>query len=91
MHAGARAGFRMGARACVGLPPAGREAGRVCGWGRLSLGLAALGRLDLGLIAVLFWIRPAGLDVRLLYGRMLSCEPAPLCAEKQGLNNYCGH
>jgi hypothetical protein len=54
MHAGARAGFRMGARACVGLPPAGREAGRVCGWGRLSLGLAALGRLDLGEMAVRF-------------------------------------
>ena len=54
MHAGARAGFRMGARACVGLPPAGREAGRTCGRGRLSLGLAALGRLDLGEMAVRF-------------------------------------
>ena len=42
-HALARAGFRMGVRARVGLPPEGREAGRACGQGRLFLGWAAFG------------------------------------------------
>lgn len=33
VQSGARAGSRMGARARVGLPPGGREAGLACGQG----------------------------------------------------------
>ena len=82
----------MGARARVGLPPGG-PGGRsglvsegACFWeGQL------LGGLDLGSDSgSLLRLASPGFGVQLLYGCMLSCGPAPLCAEKKGLNNYAG-
>ena len=54
-------------------------------------GIGSFGGLDLGNDGgSLLRLTPLGLSVRLLYGCMLSCGPAPLYAEKQGLNNYSG-
>ena len=59
--------------------------------GGLAYGKDSFGGLDLGSDGgSLLRLTPLGLNVRILYGCMLSCGPAPLCAEKQGLNNYAG-
>jgi len=74
--------------ACRQGGPGGRSglASRGLVSGKVSFGRAGFGR-DGGSHLRLTLL---GLGVRLLYGRMFSFGPVPLCAEKQGLNNYAG-